>query len=88
MLIFEIQRTQRFADPERIEVVGELFRLIADILRDGQKRGELREDLDPELACYVFIGGLDIVVTSRVLDLIKIEGDDVLVREKEASSDS
>jgi TetR/AcrR family fatty acid metabolism transcriptional regulator len=75
-LIFEIQRTQRFADPERIEVVGELFRLIADILRDGQKRGELREDLDPELACYVFIGGLDIVVTSRVLDLIKIEGDE------------
>ena len=76
VLIFEIQRTQRFADPERMEVVGELFRLVAEILQDGQQRGELREDLDARLACYVFIGGLDIVVTSRVLDMIKIEGDE------------
>lgn len=74
VLIFEIQRTQRFADAERIEVVGELFRIIADMLREGQERGELRSDLDPDLACYIFIGGLDIVVTSRVLDLVKIEG--------------
>jgi TetR/AcrR family fatty acid metabolism transcriptional regulator len=76
VLIFEIQRTQRFADPERTEVVGELFRVIADILREGQERGELRADLDPDLACYIFVGGLDIVVTSRVLELIKVEGDE------------
>ncbi len=76
VLIFEIQRTQRFADPERMEVVGELFRVIADILREGQARGELRCDLEPDLACYIFIGGLDIVVTSRVLELIEIEGDE------------
>ena len=56
--------------PERVEVVGELFRVIAGILARGQTKGELRAELDPELACYVFIGGLDIVVTSRVLDLI------------------
>jgi hypothetical protein len=28
------------------------------------------------LACSIFIGGLDIVVTNRVLDLVKIEGDE------------
>jgi AcrR family transcriptional regulator len=75
VLIFEIQRTQRFADPERVEIVGALFKVIADMLREGQAKGELREDLDADLACYIFIGGLDIVVTSRVLDLIKVESD-------------
>ncbi|MCP4907303.1 MAG: TetR/AcrR family transcriptional regulator [bacterium] len=76
VLVFEIQRTQRFADPERVEVVGELFRTVAEILRGGQSRGELREGLDPELACYIFVGGLDVVVTSRALELIEIEGDE------------
>jgi TetR/AcrR family fatty acid metabolism transcriptional regulator len=76
ILVFEIQRTQRFSDPERVRVVGQLFHLITRILREGQERGELREDLDPALACSIFIGGLDIVVTNRVLDLVKIEGDE------------
>lgn len=76
VLVFEIQRTQRFADPDRVRLVGQLFGLIARILREGQERGELRDDLDPTLACYIFVGGLDIVVTNRVLDLIEIEGDE------------
>ncbi len=76
VLVFEIQRPQRFADPDRVRLVGQLFGLIARILREGQERGELRDDLDPTLACYIFVGGLDIVVTNRVLDLIEIEGDE------------
>jgi TetR/AcrR family fatty acid metabolism transcriptional regulator len=76
VLVFEIQRTQRFADPERLRMAGQLFGLITRILREGQDRGELRKELDPTLASYIFVGGLDIVVTNRVLDLRKIEGDE------------
>lgn len=67
VLVFEIQRSQRLADPTRLQHVGRLFRRIAEILRAGQERGELRREIDPDLACYIFVGGLDIVVTSRVL---------------------
>ena len=74
ILIFEIQRSQRMLGRERIEVIGELFETIAGILRDGQARGELRRDLDPEVACYIFVGGLDTVVTSRVLALMPADG--------------
>jgi len=70
ILIFEIQRSQRMLDRERMATVGELFETIAGILRQGQARGELRADLDPEVACYIFVGGLDTVVTSRVLALM------------------
>ena len=74
VLVFEIQRSSRFADPEQVKAVGRLFESVAGILRDGQQAGELRSDLNPEIACNVFIGGLDIVLTSRVLGVIKIKG--------------
>lgn len=74
VLVFEIQRSQRLADPVRLQSIGCLFQRIAELLRSGQERGELRSDVDPELACYIFVGGLDIVVTSRVLDLLPLAG--------------
>ncbi|HTF32539.1 MAG TPA: TetR/AcrR family transcriptional regulator [Myxococcota bacterium] len=73
VLVLELQRSSRFAEPGQIRAVGLLFQSVARILRAGQDAGELRPDLDPDVACYVFIGALEIVITSLVLDLIKIE---------------
>ena len=73
ILLFEIQRTQRMLAPERRERVGELFQLTAGMLREGQASGELRADLDPSLACFVFLGGLDSVVTVRTLGVSGID---------------
>jgi len=73
VLVFEIQRTSRFARPEELRAVGRFFHILARILRDGQERGELRRDLDPDVACYVFAGALDLIVTSRVLDVLRVE---------------
>ena len=73
VLVLELQRSSRFAEPGQIRAVGLLFQSVARILRAGQERQELRPDLDPDVACYVFIGALEIVITSLVLDLIKIE---------------
>jgi TetR/AcrR family fatty acid metabolism transcriptional regulator len=72
VLVFEIQRSRRFANPEQLRAVGRLFRIVARILREGQKEGVLRPDVDPDVACFVFIGGLDSVVTSRVLDVFEV----------------
>lgn len=68
VLMFEVQRTQRMLTPRRVERVGELFRLTAEMLREGRARGELRADLDPAFASYVFLGGLDSVLTVRALE--------------------
>ncbi len=73
VFVLEIQRSSRFAEPGQLRAVGRLFQTIARILRDGQAKGELREDLDPDLACYVFVGGLEIMITAMVLDLIRLE---------------
>ena len=67
VLVFEIQRSQRFAQPDRLRAVSELFGLVGQIFREGQESKALRQDIDPDLACAVFMGGLDIMVTNSVL---------------------
>ncbi len=74
VLVLEIQRSSRFAEPSQLRAVGKFFQIVARVLREGQRAGELRRDLDPELACYVFIGGLELMITSLVLDRIDFDG--------------
>jgi TetR/AcrR family fatty acid metabolism transcriptional regulator len=73
VLVLEIQRSSRFAEPTQLRAVGRLFQLLERLLRDGQEAGELRDDVDPEVASYVFIGALEIVITARVLDVLRVE---------------
>ncbi|UCE84633.1 MAG: TetR/AcrR family transcriptional regulator [Deltaproteobacteria bacterium] len=71
VVVLDILRTARFADPGQLRAVGRLFQLVARIVRDGQAAGVLRPDLDPGLACSAFLGALELVITSRVLDLVE-----------------
>jgi len=73
VFVLEIQRSSRFAEPGQIRAVGCLFQSVAGILRAGQESGELRGDLDPDVACCVLIGSLEIVITALVLGVIRIE---------------
>ena len=73
VFVLEIQRSSRFAEPGQIRAVGRLFQTITRILHTGQASGELRRDLDPDVACYVLIGGLEIMITALVLGVIRIE---------------
>jgi len=72
VLVLEIQRSSRFAEPGQIRAVGRLFESLARIVRAGQESGELRGDLDPEIACYVFLGGLELLITSLVLEMVRL----------------
>lgn len=74
VLVLELQRSSRFAEPGQVRAVGRLFQSVARILRAGQQAGDLRADLDPDVAVYVFVGALEIVVTSLVLGLVPSEG--------------
>jgi TetR/AcrR family fatty acid metabolism transcriptional regulator len=81
VLVLEIHRSSRVSDPEQIRAVGRLFQLVARILRRGQECGEVRRDLDPEVACYVLIGALDLVITSMVLGVRTPPASDADARE-------
>jgi AcrR family transcriptional regulator len=86
LLVFEIQRSSRFSEPEQIRAVGRLFQAVARVVRAGQERGELRGELDPEVASLAFLGALETMITSQVLGVMpepaghdpEAEGDRVL----------
>lgn len=73
VLVLEIQRSSRFAEPGQLRAVSRLFQMVAGILRAGQERGEVRRELDPDVASMVFLGALEIAVTSLVLGVTRIE---------------
>jgi AcrR family transcriptional regulator len=75
VLVLEFQRSSRIAEPDQMRAVGRFFQLVARMLREGQARGELRGDIDPDVAAYLFVGGLELVITARVLELLQIESD-------------
>jgi AcrR family transcriptional regulator len=81
VLVFEIQRSSRFSQPEQIRAVGRLFQSVGRVVRGGQERGELRSDLDPDVACLAFIGALETMITSQVLGVMR------LAEEPDASDD-
>ncbi len=73
VLVIEIQRSARFAEPGQLAAFGQLFGVVARIVRQGQERGELRDDVDPQVACTVFIGGLELAITSLVLRIVEVD---------------
>jgi AcrR family transcriptional regulator len=73
VLVLEIQRSSRIAEPDQMRAVGRFFQIVARMLREGQARGELREDIDPDVAAYLFVGGLELVITARVLEVLRVE---------------
>ncbi len=81
VLVIEIQRSSRFTEPGQLRAVGELFRVVGGIVRRGQETGELRGDVDPDIASSVFIGALEISITRLVLELVEINGVDADARE-------
>ena len=72
VLVLEIQRSSRFREPGQLRAVSRVFQLVAEILRAGQEAGELRDDFDPAIASSVFMGALEMAVTSLVLEVTRV----------------
>lgn len=76
VLVLEIQRTSRISELNQMRSVGRLFQVMAKLLEQGQREGEIREGIDSEVASFLFIGGLELVITARVLNVLQVEPED------------
>ena len=80
VLVFEIQRSSRFAQPGQIRAVTRLFDAMREILETAQKGGELRADVDPGVASTLFIGALELMITRMVLGIVEVPEDEAAQR--------
>ena len=49
---------------------------MAKLQEQGQRQGELRQEIDTEVASFLFIGGLERVITARLLNVLQTEPED------------
>jgi TetR/AcrR family fatty acid metabolism transcriptional regulator len=86
VLILEVTRTP---DALRAGSTRETFEkavhLVADVLRQGQSRGELRTDLDPVLGATGLLGALELAVSGMVIGLVPASNEEEIDRAKHQS---
>ena len=83
VLILEVTRTPHAlrAGSTR-ETFEEALGLVADIVRGGQERGEVRPDLDPAIAAAALLGALELAVSGMVIGLVPAGSEDQIDRVK------
>lgn len=73
VLVVEVTRSGHLRG--RVEAIAAAFSVIEDIIRDGQRTGELRVELDPRLASYALWGTIDEVLTGWVFGALEYDDD-------------
>lgn len=88
VLILEVTRTPHSlragSTRETFEVA---VQTVADIIRQGQARGELRPDLDPVVAAAGVLGALELSVSGMVVGLVPAQSEQQIDRAKRVASD-
>jgi TetR/AcrR family fatty acid metabolism transcriptional regulator len=83
VLILEVTRTTHAlrAGSTR-ETLERAVQLVADVVRQGQARHELREDLDPMVAATSILGALELAVSGMVVGLVPARTEEEIDRAK------
>jgi TetR/AcrR family fatty acid metabolism transcriptional regulator len=67
VITVELRQSAKFVREYQNPKFGEFLRLIADEVAEGQRAGELRADLDPQLVSRALFGALDEVALSWIV---------------------
>jgi TetR/AcrR family fatty acid metabolism transcriptional regulator len=88
VLILEVTRTPHAlrAGSTR-ETFEEALRLVADIIRQGQARAEVRADLDPAIAAAALLGALELAVSGMVIGLVPAGNEEQIDRVKKHATE-
>jgi TetR/AcrR family transcriptional regulator, fatty acid metabolism regulator protein len=70
VIVVEVTRAANSFGQTHLAEIRKAYESIATIVRDGQKAGEFRADVDPEFASMWFYGAIEQLLTGWVLKLI------------------
>jgi AcrR family transcriptional regulator len=80
VLVREVGRSQTL--PARVDEIGSVFRAIEGIVERGQAAGQLRDDVEPRLASWIFYGAIEEILTGWVLGQLADADEDVAAAEQ------
>ena len=70
----------------QIAEIGHAYEALGEIVVNGQRSGEFRDDLDPKVAAIVFYGALEEVLTGWVMGQIRDGDEDIARAEHDVTS--
>jgi AcrR family transcriptional regulator len=76
VIIVEVTRAANSFGARHIAKIREAFTGIADIVRDGQRVGGFRDDVDADFAAMTFYGAIEQVLTGWIFGVLEAEDDD------------
>ena len=85
VLVHEVTRSPEQLK-RQIDEIGHAYEALEQIVVNGQKSGEFRDDLDPKIAAIVFYGALEEVLTGWVMGQLPDEDDDIAKAEHDVTS--
>ncbi len=76
VIIQEVSRSDRFVEKEKYEAFQEAFDAVQSMIEQGQSSGEIRKDVNAEIAPFILFGALETVCTGTTLKLISCDDDE------------
>ncbi|MEK6274920.1 MAG: TetR/AcrR family transcriptional regulator [Actinomycetota bacterium] len=76
VLVHEVTRSPEQL-PRQIDEIGHAYEALERIVVNGQRSGEFRDDLDPQLAATIFYGALEEVLTGWVMGQLPDSDEDI-----------
>lgn len=82
VLILQIARGPSLVGLNRYQAFGEIIQSFVELFKQGQRKGELRADIDPLLAAATLFGMVEMGLTAFVVGLYDAQDDAILGRAK------
>lgn len=82
VLVHEVTRSPEQM-PRQIDEIGHAQEALQNIVSHGQKTGEFRDDIDPQLAATIFYGALEGILTGWVMGQLP-DGDENIAKAEAA----
>jgi TetR/AcrR family transcriptional regulator, fatty acid metabolism regulator protein len=76
VIIQEVSRSDRFVHREKFQAFQKAFESVQAMLEQGQATGEIRPDVDAQIAPFIFFGALETVCTGSTLQLLVCDSED------------
>jgi TetR/AcrR family fatty acid metabolism transcriptional regulator len=70
----------------QIDEIGHAYEALEQVVLNGQKSGEFREDVDSKVAATVFYGALEEVLTGWVMDQLPDSDEDIANAERDVTT--
>ena len=75
VLVREVARSPQLG--REVDEIANAFQALERIIAGGQKRGDLRTDVEPRLAAWILYGALEEILTGWVFERLPAGADDV-----------